>query len=58
MFSVSALLDGLWLERAAGTTDYDVEAMLDTCAHLIDASITFASEDRSAARLAPRAAAV
>ena len=36
VFAVSALLDGLWLERAAGDRTYDPPALLDTCLALID----------------------
>lgn len=36
VFAVSSMLDGLWLERAAGKNDYDVDAMIDTCLSLIE----------------------
>ena len=39
VFAVSALLDGLWLERSAGETGYDAEAMIDECVRLIDAGL-------------------
>jgi TetR/AcrR family transcriptional regulator, transcriptional repressor of bet genes len=39
VFAVSALLDGLWLERSAGESTYDVDAMLETAMRLIEAWI-------------------
>ena len=36
VFAVSSMLDGLWLERAAGKNDYDAETMIDTCLALIE----------------------
>jgi TetR/AcrR family transcriptional regulator, transcriptional repressor of bet genes len=39
VFAVSALLDGLWLERSAGQREYDTDAMIDTCMRLIDAAL-------------------
>ncbi len=39
VFAISALLDGLWLERSAGDRGYDVDAMLDTCVTLVEAHL-------------------
>ena len=39
VFAVSALLDGLWLERSAGARDYDTSAMIDTCMRLIEGAL-------------------
>lgn len=36
VFAISSMLDGLWLERAAGRNDYDADAMVDTCLLLIE----------------------
>lgn len=37
VFALSALLDGLWLERSVGQRDYDPQAMVETCFRLVDA---------------------
>jgi hypothetical protein len=39
VFAVSALPDGLWLERSAVQRDYDTDAMIDTCMEVIDAAL-------------------
>jgi AcrR family transcriptional regulator len=36
VFAISALLDGLWLERSAGDRSYDVDTMVDTCVALVE----------------------
>lgn len=38
VFAVSAMLDGLWLELAAGRTDYSIEDVLSRCMDMITGS--------------------